>query len=65
MISHIYLTILKAEPTNDTTSVTTEAQILLSLSCVVSEEGTNIQADPELYGVVDMVWESIILNTMI
>ena len=41
----------KAERTNDNSSVVTEAEILLSLSCV-SKEGTNIQADPEAYGEV-------------
>ena len=66
MIYHIHSTDLwKADPTNNTnSSVDTEAQILLSLS-YVAEGGTNIQAGPELYGVVEMVWESIVLNTMI
>ena len=38
-----------------------EAEILLSLSCV-AEESTNIQADPEAYGEVKMVRESIVFK---
>ena len=65
MIYHIYSTYLwKAERTDDDNSVVTEAEILLSLS-YVAEEGTIIQADPEAYGEVKIVRESIVLNAMI
>ena len=45
----------KAERTNDNSSVVTEAEILLSLSCGAKKEGTNIQADPEAYGDVKLL----------
>ena len=61
MIYHIHSTDLwKAKRTDDNSSVVTEAEILLSLSCV-AKEGSNIQADPEAYGDVKIVRQSILL----
>ncbi len=52
---------VKAERTDDNNSVITEAEILLSLSCV-AEESTKIPEDPEAYDEVKMVRESIVFK---